>query len=156
MNKLVYTIINNKKFSTMKKFILSIIAVLIFSFSFSKGEKSISKEELTDNSKKAIEYLKKELKLKGDKLASVEKAFKKYAVNMLTLNEKMALKETGAKDNPEALVANKKAKFKMMNNFLKQRDMDATKGFSKKQKENYMKSSRAIHPFTLRIKERKK
>ena len=28
----------------MKKFILSIIAVLIFSFSFSKGEKSISKD----------------------------------------------------------------------------------------------------------------
>ena len=72
MNKLVYNIINIK-FSTMKKFILSLIAVLIFSFSFSKGEKSISKEELTVNSKKAIEYLKKELKLKGDKLASVEK-----------------------------------------------------------------------------------
>ena len=81
----------------MKKFILSIIAVLIFSFSFSKGEKSISKKELTVNSKKAIEYLKKELKLKGDKLASVEKAFKKYAKNMLALNEKIDSKDSGAK-----------------------------------------------------------
>ena len=59
------------------------------------------------------------------------------------------------KDNPEALVANKKAKFKMMNNFLNKRDMDATKGFSKKKKKSIFKTSRSIHPFTLKIKEKK-
>ena len=140
----------------MKKFILSIIAVLVFSFSFAKGEKGLSKKELTTNSKKAIEYLKNELKLKGAKFASVEKAFTKYAMNMITLNEKIDSKNSSAKDNPEALVANRKAKFKMMNNFLKERDEQATKGFSKKDKEKYLKASRVIHPFTLKIKERKK
>ena len=156
MNNLVNNIINYIKFSTMKKFILSIIAVLIFSFSFAKGEKNVSKKELTANSKKAIEYLKKELKLKGAKFAAVEKAFIKYAKNMITLNEKMDSKNSSAKNNPEALVANKKAKFKMMNNFLKERDLEATKGFSKKDIEKYRIASRSIHPFTLQIKERKK
>ena len=156
MNNLVNNIINDIKFSTMKKFILSIIAVLIFSFSFAKGEKSVSKKEITTNSKKAIEYLKKELKLKGAKFAAVEKAFTKYAKNMITLNEKIDSKNSSAKDNPEALIANKKAKFKMMNNFLKERDLEATKGFSKKDKEKYLIASRSIHPFTLQVKERKK
>ena len=140
----------------MKKLILSLIAIFIFSFSFAQREKSISKKELMSNSKKAIEYLKKELKLKGSKLTSVEKAFTKYADNMSNLNEKIAKKDEAAKGNSEALVSNKKAKFKMMNDFLKKRDGDATKGFSKKEIERYRKTSRAIHPFTLRIKEMKK
>ena len=140
----------------MKKLILSLIAVLMFSFSFAQREKNISEKELMSNSKKAIEYLKKELKLKGSKFTSVNKAFTAYAENMVSLNEKMAKKDESAKGNSEALVSNKKAKFKMMNDFLKKRDGDATKGFSKKDIEKYRKSSRAIHPFTLRIKEMKK
>ena len=140
----------------MKKIILSLIAVLIFSFSFAQREKSISKKELMSNSKKAIEYLKKDLKLKGSKLTDLSKAFSKYAENMANLNEKIAKKDESAKGNSQALVANKKAKFKMMNDFLKKRDGDATKGFSKKEIEKYRKSSRSIHPFTLRIKEVKK
>tara|TARA_B100000579_G_C22800134_1_gene839291 strand:- start:1291 stop:1713 length:423 start_codon:yes stop_codon:yes gene_type:complete len=140
----------------MKKLILSLIAIFIFSFSFAQREKNVSKKELMSNSKKAVEYLKKELKLKGSKLTSVEKAFTKYATNMSSLNEKIAKKDESAKGNSEALVANKKAKFKMMNDFLKKRDGDATKGFSKKEIEKYRKTSRAIHPFTLRIKEMKK
>ena len=140
----------------MKKLILSLIAVLMFSFSFAQREKNISEKELMSNSKKAVEYLKKELKLKGTKLTSVTKAFTKYAENMVSLNEKMSKKDASAKGNSEALVSNKKAKFKMMNDFLKKRDGDATKGFSKKEIEKYRKSSRAIHPFTLRIKEMKK
>ena len=68
----------------------------------------------------------------------------------------MLLKDKSASGNSEALVANKKAKFKMMNNFLKERDLEATKGFSKKDKEKYLKVSRSIHPFTLQVKERKK
>ena len=136
----------------MKKFILSIIAVLVFSFSFAKGEKSISKKELTTNSKKAIEYLKNELKLKGAKLASVEKAFTKYAMNMITLNEKIDSKNSSAKDNPEALVANKKAKFKMINNFKRKRWKH--KGFFKKGKEKYLKPNNSS--FYIKIKERKK
>ena len=75
---------------------------------------------------------------------------------MSSLNEKIAKKDEAAKGNSEALVSNKKAKFKMMNDFLKKRDGDATKGFSKKEIERYRKTSRAIHPFTLRIKEMKK
>ena len=140
----------------MKKIILSLIAIFVFSFSFAQREKNISQKELTTNAKKAIEYLKKELKLKGTKLTSVTKAFTKYAENMVSLNEKISKKDDSAKGNSEALVANKKAKFKMMNDFLKKRDGDATKGFSKKEIEKYRKSSRAIHPFTLRIKEMKK
>ncbi len=140
----------------MKKIILSLIAIFVFSFSFAQREKNISQKELTTNAKKAVEYLKKELKLKGTKLTSVTKAFTKYAENMVSLNEKMSKKDASAKGNSEALVANKKAKFKMMNDFLKKRDGDATKGFSKKEIEKYRKSSRAIHPFTLRIKEMKK
>ena len=140
----------------MKKLILSLIAVLMFSFSFAQREKNISEKELMSNSKKAVEYLKKELKLKGSKLTSVTKAFNAYAQNMNSLNEKMAKKDESAKGNSEALVSNKKAKFKMMNDFLKKRDGDATKGFSKKEIERYRKTSRAIHPFTLRIKEMKK
>ena len=140
----------------MKKIILSLIAIFVFSFSFAQREKNISQKELTTNAKKAIEYLKKELKLKGTKLTSVTKAFTKYAENMVSLNEKISKKDASAKGNSEALVANKKAKFKMMNDFLKKRDGDATKGFSKKEIEKYRKSSRAIHPFTLRIKEMKK
>jgi len=140
----------------MKKLILSLIAVLMFSFSFSQREKVITEKELISNAKKATEYLKKELKLKGTKLGSVEKAFIQYAKNMANLNEKMAKKDEAAKGNSEALVANKKAKFKMMNDFLKKRDQDATKGFSKKEIEKYRKSSRDIHPFTLRIKQVKK
>ena len=116
----------------MKKLILSLIAIFIFSFSFAQREKNVSKKELMSNSKKAVEYLKKELKLKGSKLTSVEKAFTKYADSMSTLNEKIAKKNESAKGNSEALVSNKKAKFKMMNDFLKKRDGDATKGFSKK------------------------
>ena len=140
----------------MKKIILSLIAIFVFSFSFAQREKNISQKELTTNAKKAVEYLKKELKLKGTKLTSVTKAFTKYAENMVSLNEKMSKKDASAKGNSEALVSNKKAKFKMMNDFLKKRDGDATKGFSKKEIEKYRKSSRAIHPFTLRIKEMKK
>ncbi len=140
----------------MKKLILSLIAIFIFSFSFAQREKNVSKKELMSNSKKAVEYLKKELKLKGSKLTSVDKAFTKYAANMSSLNEKIAKKDEAAKGNSEALVSNKKAKFKMMNDFLKKRDGDATKGFSKKEIERYRKTSRAIHPFTLRIKEMKK
>ena len=140
----------------MKKIILSLIAIFVFSFSFAQREKNISKKELTTNAKKAVEYLKKELKLKGTKLTSVTKAFNQYAERMVSLNEKMSKKDASAKGNAEALVANKKAKFKMMNDFLKKRDEVATKGFSKKEIEKYRKSSRAIHPFTLRIKEMKK
>ena len=140
----------------MKKIILSLIAIFVFSFSFAQREKNISQKELTTNAKKAIEYLKKELKLKGTKLTSVTKAFTKYAENMVSLNDKISKKDASAKGNSEALVANKKAKFKMMNDFLKKRDGDATKGFSKKEIEKYRKTSRAIHPFTLRIKEMKK
>jgi len=140
----------------MKKLILSLIAIFIFSFSFAQREKNVSKKELMSNSKKAVEYLKKELKLKGSKFTSVEKAFTKYAANMSSLNEKIAKKDEAAKGNSAALVSNKKAKFKMMNDFLKKRDGDATKGFSKKEIERYRKTSRAIHPFTLRIKEMKK
>jgi len=140
----------------MKKLILSLIAIFIFSFSFAQREKNVSKKELISNSKKAVEYLKKELKLKGSKLTSVEKAFTKYADSMSSLNEKIAKKDEAAKGNSAALVSNKKAKFKMMNDFLKKRDGDATKGFSKKEIERYRKTSRAIHPFTLRIKEMKK
>ena len=140
----------------MKKIILSLIAVLMFSFSFAQREKNISEKELMSNSKKAVEYLKKELKLKGSKLTSVNKAFTAYAQNMNSLNEKMAKKNESAKGNSEALVSNKKAKFKMMNDFLKKRDGDATKGFSKKEIERYRKSARSIHPFTLRVKPIKK
>lgn len=140
----------------MKKLILSLIAVFVFSFSFSQSKKTISKKELTSNSKKAIEYLKKELKLKGSKLESVEKAFTKYAQRILDLNEKISMKDKSSSDNSEALIANKKAKFKMMNGFLKERDITATKGFSKKELDKYQKSSRSIHPFTLLIKEAKK
>ena len=140
----------------MKRLILSLIAVFIFSFSFAQREKSTSKKELMSNSKKAIEYLKKDLKLKGSKLSSVSNAFTKYAENMASLNEKMAKKDAAAKGNSEALVSNKKAKFKMMNDFLKKRDEAATKGFSKKEIEKYRKTSRSIHPFTLRVKEIKK
>ena len=68
----------------------------------------------------------------------------------------MLLKDKSAAGNSEALVANKKAKFKMMNNFLKMRDQEATKGYSAKDLEKYRKSSRSIHPFTLKIKELKK
>jgi len=140
----------------MKKIILSLIAVLMFSFSFAQREKNISEKELMSNSKKAVEYLKKELKLKGSKLTSVNKAFTAYAQNMNSLNEKMDKKNESAKGNSEALVSNKKAKFKMMNDFLKKRDGDATKGFSKKDIERYRKSARSIHPFTLRVKPIKK
>ena len=140
----------------MKKIILSLIAIFVFSFSFAQREKNISQKELTTNAKKAVEYLKKELKLKGTKLTSVTKAFTKYAENMVSLNDKISKKDASAKGNSEALVSNKKAKFKMMNDFLKKRDGDATKGFSKKEIEKYRKTSRAIHPFTLRIKEMKK
>ena len=140
----------------MKKLILSLIAIFVFSFSFAQSKKNISKKELTTNAKKAVEYLKKELKLKGTKLTSVTKAFNEYAERMVSLNEKMSKKDESAEGNSEALVANKKAKFKMMNDFLKKRDGDATKGFSKKEIERYRKSSRSIHPFTLRVKPVKK
>ena len=40
----------------------------------------------------------------------------------------------------------------MMNNFLKMRDQEATKGYSAKDLENIEKSSRSIHPFTLKLK----
>ena len=119
----------------MKKLILSIIAVLVFSFTFAKeGDKKISKKDLLVNSKKAVEYLSKELKLKDKKLASVDKAFSKYAEQMHILNEKISSKDSSAKGNPEALVSNKKAKFNMMSKFLKERDLQAVKGFSKKGK----------------------
>jgi len=145
----------------MKKLILSLIAVMFFSFSFAQVDakanmKKISKKQLTKNSVIAVDFLKKELKLRGSKLSAVEKAFKKYAENIATMEEKMFLKDKSAAGNSEALVANKKAKFKMMNNFLKLRDQEATKGYSARDLEKYRKSSRSIHPFTLKIKELKK
>ena len=145
----------------MKKLILSLIAIMFFSFSFAQvdakvNKKKVSKKELIKNSTLAVDFLKKELKLRGSKLSAVQKAFTKYAENIAIMEEKMLLKDEAASGNSEALVANKKAKFKMMNDFLKKRDGDATKGFSKKEIEKYRKSSRAIHPFTLRIKEMKK
>ena len=145
----------------MKKIILSLIAVMFFSFSFSQvdskvKEKKFPKKELMKNSTLAVDFLKKELKLRGSKLAAVQKAFTKYAQNIASLDEKMEMKNKSASGNSEALVANKKAKFKMMNNFLKLRDTEATKGYSSKDLEKYRKSSRSIHPFTLKIKELKK
>ena len=139
----------------MKKLILSLIAVFMFSFSFSQS-KSVEKKELPLNSKKAIEYLKKELRLKGSKLKSVENAYNKYVIDMVKLNDQISMKNKSAAGNSEALVANKQAKFKMMNTFLKARDAAATKGFSKGELEKYQKFSRSIHPFTLQVKPAKK
>ncbi|MBH76570.1 MAG: hypothetical protein CMP68_05485 [Flavobacteriales bacterium] len=145
----------------MKKLILSFIALMFFSFSFAQVDakanmKKFSKKELTKNSMLAVDFLKKELKLRGSKLTAVQNAFKKYAENIATMEEKISLKDKSAAGNSEALVANKKAKFKMMNNFLKLRDQEATKGYSTRDLEKYRKSSRSIHPFTLKIKELKK
>ena len=139
----------------MKKLILSLIAVFIFSFSFSQS-KTVEKKEPQLNSKKAIEYLKKELRLKGSKLKTVEDAYNKYVINMVKLNEQIAMKDKSSAGNSEALVSNKQAKFKMMNAFLKERDAAATKGFSKGELGKYQKFSRAIHPFTLQVKPAKK
>ena len=145
----------------MKKLILSFIAFMFFSFSFAQvdakvNKKKVNKKELIKNSTLAVDFLKKELKLRGSKLSAVQKAFTKYAENIATMEEKMLLKDKSAAGNSEALVANKKAKFKMMNNFLKLRDEQATKGYSARDLEKYRKSSRSIHPFTLKIKELKK
>jgi len=145
----------------MKKLIFSLIAVMFFSFSFAQvdakvSKKKVSKKELIKNSTLAIDFLKKELKLRGSKLSAIQKAFTKYAENIAIMEEKMLLKDEAASGNSEALVANKKAKFKMMNNFLKLRDEEATKGYSARDLEKYRKSSRSIHPFTLKIKELKK
>ena len=130
---------------------------MFFSFSFAQvdakvNKKKVNKKELIKNSTLAVDLL----KLRGSKLSAVQKAFTKYAENIATMEEKMLLKDKSAAGNSEALVANKKAKFKMMNNFLKLRDQEATKGYSAKDLEKYRKSSRSIHPFTLRIKELKK
>ena len=51
---------------------------------------------------------------------------------------------------------NKSTYPKYITTTLKLRDQEATKGYSAKDLEKYRKSSRSIHPFTLKIKELKK
>ena len=161
MNNFVFTMYRNQllinfKKPIMKKLILSLLAIFVFSFSFAQKDKVMPKKDLMKNSKIAIEYLKKELKLKGTKLASVSEAWNTYAENMFSLTEKIAKKNASIKDDKKAIVENKKAKFKMMEAFMKKRDKDAQKGFSDKQIQKYRELSRSIHPFTLQIKQKKK
>ena len=135
----------------MKNLILSLLAVFIFSFSFSQ-DKPITSKQLQANSQKGVEYLKKELRLKGEKLSIISDAYKKYANEISKLNEKMTLKNKSAKGNKQAIVENKKAKWKMMSNFLKQRDETIKKSMSKKEAIRYDDVARSIHPFTLELR----
>lgn len=139
----------------MKNLILSLLTVFMFSFSFSQ-DKPITAKQLKENSQKSVEYLKKELKLKGDKLSVVTAAYTKYADELAKLNEKMSQKNKSAKGNKKAAVENKKAKWKMMSDFLKQRDEAIKKSMSSKEATRYTNASRSIHPFTLELRQSRK
>ena len=139
----------------MKNLILSLVACFLFSFSFSQ-DKSKSVKKMDANSKIAVEYLKKELRLKGEKLDVVSKAFRTYVKEMVTLNEKMSQKSKSVKGDKQKTLENKKAEFKMMTNFLKKRDASISKVLSKRESDRFLRLVKSIHPFTLEVKLKKK
>lgn len=144
----------------MKKLILSVITVLMFSFSaFSNPVKGTDNSKvLLKQAKIAVEFLQKELKLKDkdSKLKELTKVYMAYAKNLIALEQKLAYKNKAAKGDKNTMMQNKKAKFSMMTEAANERDKKISKFLSKKQLEKYRSVSKSIHPFTLKIKEVKK
>ena len=148
----------------MKKFILSSIAVLMFSFlAFSNsvmGEgNSVEQDEqvLMKNANIAVNFLQKELKLKNkdSKLKELKKAYMAYAKKIIMLNEKIESKNKTANGDKNIMMRIKKERFNKMMDATKERDKKISEFLSKKQLEKYRSSSKAIHPFSLMIKEDK-
>ena len=148
----------------MKKLILSVITLLMFSFStFSNPVKGGDDNKiLIKLAANAVDFLQKELKLKDKdpKLKELRKAYMNYAKDIISINEKIeyknkSVKSSNSKDAKKILAQNKKASFTMMTKSADKRDRMISKMLSKKQFEKYRVSSKSIHPFSLKIKEGK-
>ncbi len=138
----------------MKNLLLSLICVLLVSFSFGQ-DKSIKakKPALKQNSVKAVEYLTQTLKLDPKQKAIFMKSYAEYADNMTK-----AIKKT-SKDSKEAAsspAVDRKQLHKYMLRFADERDFVAKECLKKKQVSKYDDLIKSIHPFTLEIREKKK
>ena len=126
----------------MKNLLLTVLCSLLVSFSFGQDKKPLLKE----NSVIAVDYLKKSLKLDAKQGVIVMNAFAEYANDM-----KKAIEKTAREGK-----ADKKAIHKYMLRFALKRDNLVKECLKKKQMGQYDDLVRAIHPFTLEVKQRKK
>jgi len=137
----------------MKKLLLSILCGLLVSFSFGQ-DKKVKKPLLKQNSVKAVEYLNANLKLDSKQRAIVMNAFSQYADNMTKAIKKTSKSNTEGNANVNRMP--QKDMHKYMLRFALKRDDRVKECLKKKQLAKYDDLAKAIHPFTLEVKEKKK
>ena len=135
----------------MKNFLLTILCTVMICCSFAqdKGKFQTSPKDLKMNSAKAVEYLKKNLKLDKKQYAIFMNEFSEYANNMGKAVQK-------SKKGESSEVRDSKGLHQYMLRFSAKRDNSVKDCLKKKQVALYNDFIHHLHPFTLEVKPPKK